>query len=239
MLTKLERNKIYDAIAGSGLDPAEFKLTVTSAKTVISHVSGSTFEFAYKPGNAREAFSSAVRGEIGTVRGRYISIESVVIDGSQEIRDAAPNISDLMIDIREWADEIRLVLETPDLWAETQRSRDFAINIQQADAGNTPFTNDERRRIVVELEAIKEQVKEQFDLTSEQIAGIDQWKDEVAEASERIGRKDWRLLAYGTIINLVVTDALPPEVARHILAMFIQVIAHLFLGGGGPPRILA
>ena len=57
------------------------------------------------------------------------------------------------------------------------------------------------------------------------------------EAAERIGRKDWRLLAYGTVLNLFVTDALPPEVARHILAIFVHVVVVLF--GGGPPQILA
>jgi hypothetical protein len=44
------------------------------------------------------------------------------------------------------------------------------------------------------LEAVKEHVKEQFDLTDEQIAHIDERLDEAAEAAERIGRKDWRLL---------------------------------------------
>lgn len=108
--------------------------------------------------------------------------------------------------------------------------------MQWSDVGNSPFTNDERRQIAVDLEGIKEYVREQFDLTGEQIAHINEGLDEAAEATERIGRKDWRLLVYGTIVNLVVADAIPPEVARHILAMVIHAIVQLF--GGGPPHIL-
>lgn len=144
--------------------------------------------------------------------------------------------------IEQWASEVKRYVEIdaqiPDLWEELRREKEFLADIQHNDSSNTPFTSDERRQIVAELEAIKEQVKEQFDLTSEQTAHIDEWKDEVADASERVGRKDWRLLVYGTIVNLVVTDALPPEVARHILSLFIHIVAQLF-GGGGPTGILA
>jgi hypothetical protein len=212
---------IYEAIAQTNLDPAEFNLEIAGDTAVISHVSGSAFAFEH----------------VGGTEYNY-RVLATVIDGSTRTFVSFNPIRNLVKPIQTWAKEAKLVAETPDLWAEFQRSRELAVEIQSTDIGNTPFTKDERRQIAVELEAIKEQVKEQFDLTSEQIAGIDEWKDEVAEASERTGRKDWRLLAYGTIINLVVTDALPPEVARHILAMFIQVIAHLFLGGGGPTGIL-
>ena len=237
MLTKLERNRIYEAIAQSGLDPAEFKLTVTSAKAVIFHVPGSTFEFAYMPGKVREAFSTAVRGGIGSINDRY-SIKSIVIDGSQETDGAAPDFSHLMIDIREWANEIKEVSDTPDLWAEIQRNRELITGIQQTDSDNTLFSEDEQRQISAQLQKIKEQIKEQFELTNEQKEQIDARLDEAEEASKRIGRKDWRLLFGGTILNLIVTDTITPGVAGHIFNVAINGLAHLF-GAGGPPQLMA
>jgi hypothetical protein len=236
-LTKLERNKIYEAITESGLNPAEFKLTVDRAKAVIAHNSGSTFEFVKAAGNIREAFSKAVRGEVGTVGDTYYSIKAIVIDGSQNTNDAAPDFPHLMIDIREWADEIKLVLETPDLWTQVQRSRELITQIDQTDSNDTQFTEDEQRQISAQLQEIKNQIREQFELTTEQIEHVDARLDAAEEASKRIGRKDWLLLFGGTILNLIVTDTVTPGVAGHIFTTVVQGIAHLF--GAGPPQILA
>ena len=219
-LTRLDKNKVFEAIAQSSVDPAECNLEPQPFGGMLRHKSGSTFEFGY---HEEEGIFWAI---------------ATVVDGFRwEIEDS-PSFDDLLHTIPSWADEINQVARTPDLWAELRRSRELVLEIQSADIGNTPFTIDERRQIVLELEAIKEQVKEQFDLTSDQIASIDEWKNGVAEASERIGRKDWQLLVYGTILNLFAAGALPPELARHILSIVISVMmAHLFLGGGGPPQI--
>ena len=80
-------------------------------------------------------------------------------------------------------------------------------------------------------------MKERFDLTSEQIARVEKRLDEAAEASERMGRKDWILLFGGTILNLIVTDTLTPSVAGHIFTMTIHGLIHLFTGGSVPPQI--
>jgi hypothetical protein len=222
-LTRIERNQLFGAIAASALDPAECYLNEVGSAVIIGHNrSGSILRFLQAKGN----------------RLRY-EIHYDVSDGHHYRFYRDLQLEKVIPSITQWANEVKEITDAPDLWAEMRHTRDFAVDIQRTDSANTPFTKDEQRQIVVELKAITEQVKEQFDLTSEQIAHIDEWQDEVTEASERIGRKDWRLLAYGTIINLVVTDALPPEVARHILSMFIQVIAHLFLGGSGPTGILS
>jgi hypothetical protein len=229
MLNKRERNKIYEEIVGKGHDPAEFNLEDTGSKVVIGHNSGSTFEF-FMP---RSLFE---RIQADRYKYRY-EYRANVAEGVNQA-GGADSMSSLEQSISYWLDEIRQTVGVPDFWAEMRRSREFAVDIQRVDTRNTPFTQDERRQIAAQLEAIKEQVKEQFDLTREQITHIEEWRNEAAEASEHFGRKDWRILVYGTIVNLFVTDALPPEVARHILAMFIHVIADLFLGGGGPPQIL-
>jgi hypothetical protein len=119
-----------------------------------------------------------------------------------------------------------------------QRGRELVAEIQQTDSGNRPFTEDEQRQVAAQLQEVKKRVKEEFDLTPEQQAHIDEGLDLAAEASKRLGRKDWRLLFYGTILNLIVTDAIPPGVAQHILVIVIHTLVHLFTGAGGPPQIL-
>jgi hypothetical protein len=49
MLNKRERNKIYEAIMKSNIDPAEFDLEDTGSRVIVSHNSGSTFEFSLNP----------------------------------------------------------------------------------------------------------------------------------------------------------------------------------------------
>ncbi|HEV2175394.1 MAG TPA: hypothetical protein VGR71_17595 [Nitrospira sp.] len=237
MLNKWERNKLYEVILKSKIDPAEFDLEDTGSKVVISHNSGSTFEFSLNPTTPRDLVErvQASMRQYSHKYSRYLYRYNVQEGVDQA--GTADSISLLEPYISRWLDEIWYTFGVPDYWQELQRSRELIDDIQWSGVGNTPFTSDERRQIVAELETIKEQVKEQFDLTSEQAAHIDEWKDEVADASERVGRKDWRLLVYGTIVNLVVTDALPPEVARHILSMFIHLIVQLF-GGSGPTGIL-
>jgi len=46
MLTKRDRNKIYEAIELYGLDPGEFNLEDSGDKVTITHSSGSVFEFS-------------------------------------------------------------------------------------------------------------------------------------------------------------------------------------------------
>jgi hypothetical protein len=224
-LRRLERNVIYEAIMQTSLDPAEFNLEITGETAVISHDSGSAYAFEYVDPDT----------DVGAP---HYTILARVIDGSTRTFTCTTPINSLIQSIQSWAKEAKLVAQTPDLWAEMQRTRELVVDEQWTAYANTLFTKDERTQIIVELDAIKHRVKEQFDLTHEQIAHIEERLDEAAEASERVGRKDWRLLIYGTIINLAVTDTVTPGVARHMLAMVIQLIAHVFTGTGGPPQIL-
>ena len=219
-IDQTEKNKIFEAVAKSSIDPTECNVQETNYGGVLNHESGSTFAFGYV--EEREDFWA----------------RATVVDGFERDIEDSPSFEDLLEAIPDWADEINQVGRTPDYWAEMRRSRELIADMQQTGSGNPPFTEDEQRQIAAQLQAITEQLKEQFELTTEQTERIDEWRDEVAEASTRMGRKDWKLLAYGTIVNLVVTDTVTPDIGRRIFTMLIQGIAHL-LGGSGPPQILA
>jgi hypothetical protein len=157
-LTRIERNQIYEAIAAGALDPAECSLNQYDDQVEIRHKSsGSTLKLSLP---------------IDTFFGLRQTVAYHVGDGHNNTAYAQPGIDNVTPTIRNWANEVKHIVESPDLWAEMQSSRGMIANIQQSNSDNTPFIPDERRQIVVELEAIKEHVKERFDLTSEQIAHV-------------------------------------------------------------------
>jgi hypothetical protein len=118
MLGKLGRNKVYEAIAESGFDPAECELMLTDDKALITHESGSTFEFGRDYRKMRDPIFR-------------FRVNTVVADSSVRNFFTTCTIGDISKSIREWADEVKLIVDMPDRWAESRRSREFLSNIQR------------------------------------------------------------------------------------------------------------
>ena len=66
------------------------------------------------------------------------------------------------------------------------------------------------------------------EMNVEQLEALTTTISEMREASERIGRKDWALLAIGALTTLVISVALPPAAVVTITKLFIHKVAHLF-----------
>jgi hypothetical protein len=230
MLNKRDRNRMFKAIESSGFDPAEFGFDDTEGRVLITHSSGSTFEFSLRidtlpeveglPIMTRESYVY----EYNVVEGEHASGLSGTIDALSRLY------------VEEWLNEIRETVGVPDFWDELKRGRQLVAEIQQ-ESGNSPFTDDERRQIVAQLQAIKTQAKEQFELTVEQIARVNERLDEVAEASKRMGRKDWLIYFLGTITALIIAATVTSGMGDHIFTTVIQGIAHMFIGGTEPPPL--
>jgi len=161
-----------------------------------------------------------------------------VEDGSYQDSISDRKLAAILELIREWGNEVKLIADTPDLWAEMRRNRELIAGIQQADSDNTPFTEDEQGKIEARLQAITKQLKEQFELTKEQEERIDEWHDDVVEASTRMGRKDWFIYLLGTVTAVAIAATVPAGAGEHILAMVIHALGYLFTGGAEPPQIL-
>lgn len=233
MLNKRERNRIYRAIEKKRIDPAEFELKDTGESVTIIHNSGSTFEMypevqLYRAATANEP---GVKRATGRYEYKYNVVEGDHATGTTRDIDALRTLY-----LTEWLDEIRETVGVPDFWEELKRGRQLVAEIQQ-ESGNSPFTDDERRQIVAQLQAIKTQVKEQFKLTAEQLAEVNEKLDEVAEASKRMGRKDWLIYFLGTITALIIAATVTSGMGDHIFTTVIQAIAHMFIGGTEPPPL--
>jgi hypothetical protein len=137
----------------------------------------------------------------------------------------------------EWLDGIRkyiVYMDEPDLWG-----RLGALRAAMADTGfdNTPFTLSEQNTISARIKEAKEYIRTSGELTNEQISQVDARLDHAEEASERIGRKDWLMMVTGSILGLVLTDTVTPQVAGHIFTLVVQGLNHLFGYGGPPPQL--
>jgi hypothetical protein len=219
LFTKPERNEIYDAIARSDLDPVECDLEVSQSSAVLTHKSGSCLEFRVN------------------TNGTKFRVHSVIADVSDKRDEIGLEISWVAPYVTDWANSVKEGIELIDLWADIRRGQEILSDIEGVDSGNTSFTQDEQKQIAAQLQEVKKELKEQFELSSEQMTRIDERLDQAVEASTRMGRKDWLLLFGGTVFNLIVTDTVTSGVAGHIFTMVIQGLIHLF-GTGGPPQVL-
>jgi hypothetical protein len=122
-------------------------------------------------------------------------------------------------------------------WAGSDQAKDVFTTAHGEKTGNAPFTESEQRQIAAQFQDIEKYLKEELNLPREQIARIEEKLDEVAEASKRMGRKDWLVFFLGTITALIITATVAAPVGEHIFTMAIHGLAHLFTGGNEPPQI--
>lgn len=230
MLNKRERNRIYQVIAKYEYDPAEFDLDDNGNEAVVTHSSGSTFKYS----SVTETLPDEILKQFGISDTMYEFRFNVVDGTSSTGRASLANVTTLYMP--DWLKEIRLTVGVPDYWEEMKLRRQLLAEIQR-EPGNTPFTQDEQKQIAAQLQEITKQLKEQFELTNEQIERIEEWRDDAAEASTRMGRKDWLIYFLGSITALIITATVTGGVGEHIFNMVIQGIAHLFTGGSEPPQI--
>lgn len=78
----------------------------------------------------------------------------------------------------------------------------IAGGLVSTDAENRPFTPPEIERIQVSAETMKAKVRE-LPLPPERLDLIDRKIDELADASRRLGKKDWLTIAIGTAATLL------------------------------------
>ena len=223
-LNKQQCIELFRAVEKSGLDPRECELRnlVNKRWTRIIHTEARN--------HIDIACVSTVKAE---PKYRILFDHSALYLFWVNIADQAVGWLELLSSVTEWASQ----LATRSIWKE------LAVNYgipsaSRASADNTPFTAPEREDIGKRLRQIPAQVKERFDLTDEQESHIEQKMDELIEASQRVGRKDWLVMVYGAAFSLIAADEVPPHVVQSIVSMIITGLAHFF-GFGGPPPIIS
>lgn len=241
MLNKRERNKIYQIIVARKFEPAEFDFEDTDDRVTISHESGSTFEFIAEEEADLDLSTLFEEPSDPPPEPRtriYYRFTALVTEGISKTGTATSVDTVTNVYVPDWLKEIRETVGVPDYWEEMRRNRESIAAIQHGDSGNTSFTQAEQRQIASQLQGITEQLKRQYELTSEQAERIDEWRDEVVEASTRMQRKDWFIYVLGTVTALTIAAAVPSGMGEHILTVVVHGLGYLFTGGSEPPQFL-
>jgi hypothetical protein len=225
-LTRRQRNDIFEALQAKGVDPADCELSE------YAQASARVFRTAIRHPPTKSIFLLNMQGS--EYRFRW-----GVPDGlsSGPSVDRCNSWLGVIGQIRHWADEVAYVAKHPDLWAELQQVPEVMATAQAAGASNAPFTADEQAEISNRLDEVKQLVREQFELTDEQLAAIDQRLDDAEEAARHSDRKTWLYTFYGAVMSTFMTDEIPPQVIQTVVSTVLHGIAHIFGIGGAPPVI--
>jgi len=99
---------------------------------------------------------------------------------------------------------------------------------------NRPFDQDELAQIREQLDSLRSGLRDVRRENREQAGAIMARLDDMRDSSERLGRKDWALLAIGAGASLVIAGVVPPLVMLHVGAKALHGLVHLFDAGGSP-----
>lgn len=110
------------------------------------------------------------------------------------------------------------------LITEISPRRGFSAAFETDKLENAVFGSDENAKIVQSLSNVASQMANRQDITPAQLTMLRAKLEEIAEASSRLGRKDWVMFAAGTLTNVVVCAAFAPEAAK---ALFVALNAEL------------
>ena len=215
VLKRVEKNELLELIAGCDLQANDFKLTQDDRVTAIDHASsGSRFTIA---------------------RDFTPQLNATVKVGNSESFHLPDTWNGLKFEFGQWLDEVKVELDTPDLWEKLRQGSELLASGQHGDLANTLFTHTEQVQIARQLAEIKQYVHKNYELTAEQTARVEARFDAAEEASRRLGRKDWVLLFGGALLGTLTSALLPAHIVLEILTATAQGIGHLF--GGGPPQL--
>lgn len=217
-LTKHQRNELFQLLDENGVDPADCDLDTSEGGLIVHLPTESTFRLFVEP--------------------HEYQFQWIVVDGPDSGAEVATEAwSTVLEEFKQWAEAVQYVADVPDFWEEFRQAPEALTAAQSTGASNTPFTPDEQAEISNRLDAVKQLVRKQFELTAEQLSAVDQRLDDAEEASKRLGRKDWLMAFYGAVMSTFMTDEISPHVIQTVLSTVVHGIGHIF-GFGGPPPII-
>jgi len=223
MLARSDGDALFQEAIGFGMNPTECTLRRKVDWSGIYHEQSGS-QFLVRP---RNSFANSRKS-------RFQSYDAKVTVGSErETTYEGLAWFSVTLIMQDWARRVA----SQGTWAGGDQARDAFNAAQGVDTGNAPFTKSEQKQIAAQLEDIARYLQEEHDLPSEQLAEIKDELKKVAEASERMGRKDWLIYFLGAITALVMTATVAAPVGEHIFTIVIHGLAHLFNGDGGPPQV--
>ena len=238
-LSKYQRNELFRVIESSGLPVTDFELTtrtdlLTMPVTIIRHpISGSIF------GIAPWSFKFSTRNRVKATKAeeKLFNAFWYFFASTCKWEEVPGKLAKWVNKVKEVSRKIQEYEQTPDLWGELNRSREFFTEQYEHNVENTPFTSDEQADISARIKQIRDYIEATHELTSDQISHVETKLDQAEQASRRLGRKDWVNVFNGAVFSLILADLITPQTAQHVIMLAVQGLSHLFGIGAPPPHL--
>lgn len=104
----------------------------------------------------------------------------------------------------------------------------FTAALDEANIQNAPFSTDELARIQKDIASVKDLMSKRTDIEPDKLELLSLKLDEIAAASQRMGRKDWAMFVTGTLTNVIVGAAFAPEAAKALLIATNSALGWIF-----------
>jgi hypothetical protein len=128
-----------------------------------------------------------------------------------------------------WVAREPLVPDVPDLWEQYQGGPELGKLSGSAQIENLPLNTDQKRYLFQQLGEIKHFLYKLEDLDDERQIEVDRRFEYLQESMERVGKKDWLLLAMGGLLSLIISGTVSPERANDFLSFASAALLHAFV----------
>jgi hypothetical protein len=214
------KDAVFQLVLDSGIDPSEFQWKTARVEdgteygvyeyrmSILEHSSG----YFYRFGAYTDTFSPGESSRIAIEDVSYI----------REKWNQRLNI------VGNWLAFLKRELEAPDLWAAILQEKRLLRITFESRIPNTQFTTDEKQYIARQLDEIRRQLITSHRLQSEQAESIEQGFNYIVESMNRFGKKDWLILAIGSLVSIAATSTLSPEITSDMFHRFTRAVGPLF-----------
>ena len=213
-----QANQLIGELKNSGWNPSDFKWEDVVSPTFTG--SNLVSQLTHSPSGYYFIFDN--------IGDRFFSMWSPAIElHKQRVESGSWNAQ--FNHFKEWLGYLRREVDSPDLWSAISQESEL-IEATTSDESNTPFTAEEKAYILSGIKEIK-----QYLLTAHRLDPelVETRLNYLAEASNRVGRKDWINLLLSVLVGIVMQAALPPESTRELFrfvgTVLRQILRHPLL----------
>jgi hypothetical protein len=214
VLSKYERNEIFELVTLSDLSVADFEppREDNDGRTRLRHFPTGRW--------------LAIGDEDGE-GGREYSLK----EGASQFLNRKDRWQDvvetwLVVVAREMG-ELERDRNTPDLWAEFAREQEALSGTVPAPEDNTSFTADEQGEIERRLHDVANYAAESGKFEDDELQVLNAKIDFLIESSKHSRRFDWREQMVGAFLSAVVGNLLPRGATMDVLNMVVGTVGHL------------
>jgi hypothetical protein len=206
-----QANELFTLIAKAGLRPVEFSWNHSEGaylKATLTHnPTQYFFEFRFEPNT-----------DFGSVR-YSPAAEKLAVS------TRAPSWHYARLEIEEWVTALAREVNEPDLWVTVATESQLIESVGMPQTENLPFDAAERQRIQLCLIEIREYLASTQSLSEGQLETVNARLAYLEGASERLGRKDWMVIALGTFTNIVITASFAPAQTHELFQFAGRVLS--------------